>query len=501
MNDKHLPPMHLDAAFSDIAESAAGAVTGDLTGAAEVHRLIKRSRRQRAAALGSAGFVLLGVAGIGLSGLFSPAPVEILPAPPVPSPTPQVVEPLAGTFTPTCGDDLSDLLATTTPLVLGPDGGDSSTDADDTGGSVLSVTNTSDTALTLTSTGFANLYLVDGEGMVQFASPVPEPVQVLDLEPGGSEGIALPTVGTCTDGAPPAAGTYSAVGMLPAEITPAGQDAVSGTVVGGPWTVTVDDTGNLTSIAGHTVSAAHPTTPPPTASGAESSVPDPTPIEVRDVLDTDTSAVFEALREAAATGAPASVDLFYAVKSDAQQILISEQAGSRRLTVPAMRNDLGRPRATSDDGWAMSVVGGAFFADEVPPKGWNHSLPFERLLGTYEVTLDESGAVPTFVLQIVEGSAPDAAPPTDDRATCQTFDEYLRTTEDLWPKMDQDLTALASVPLPAAQSPEYFEIRARWIGSPRVWWAMSGYYQALRAGEPTGDGINGACIGFWDRFQ
>ncbi|KZM35677.1 hypothetical protein [Oerskovia enterophila] len=278
MNDKHLPPMHLDAAFSDIAESAAGSVTEDLTGAAEVHRLVKRSRRQRAAAFGSAGFVLLGVAGIGLSGLFSPAPVEILPAPPVPSPTPQVVEPLAGAFTPTCGDDLSDLLATTTPLVLGPDGGDSTTDADDTGGSGLYVTNTSDTALTLTSTGFANLYLVDGEGTVQFVSPVPEPVQVLDLEPGGSGGIALPTVGTCTDGAPPAAGTYSAVGMLPAEITPAGQDAVSGTVVGGPWTVTVDDTGNLTSIAGHTVSAAHPTTPPPTASGAAVDVPDAAPV-------------------------------------------------------------------------------------------------------------------------------------------------------------------------------------------------------------------------------
>ncbi|MFD6093741.1 hypothetical protein ACFWGN_16610 [Oerskovia sp. NPDC060338] len=75
MTDKHLPPLHLDAAFSDIAASAAGSASYGTAGAIQVHRLVKRSRRQRAAALGSAGFLVLGAAGLGLSGLFrAPSP-------------------------------------------------------------------------------------------------------------------------------------------------------------------------------------------------------------------------------------------------------------------------------------------------------------------------------------------------------------------------------------------------------------------------------------------
>lgn len=278
MNDKHLPsnPLHLDAALSDIAASASGSATDGLAGAAEVHRLVKRSRRQRAAAFGSAGFVLLGVAGIGLSGILSPAPVEILPAPPVPTPTPSpgVVEPLDGAFAPACGDDLSDLLATTSPLTLGPD----PSDTVDT--SPLQVTSTSDVPLTLSSTGKVAVYLLDAQGRVvstsvpDEGSPDDAVRAPLDLAPGASGQVGLSGTGPCGDAALPAAGTWSAVGLLGGEIMPAGQDASSGTLVGGPWTVTVDDAGNLTSLDGHPVAPpvveTEPVTPP------EAPEPEPT---------------------------------------------------------------------------------------------------------------------------------------------------------------------------------------------------------------------------------
>ncbi|MDF2847269.1 MAG: hypothetical protein K0R97_1251 [Oerskovia sp.] len=294
MNDKIPPstPLHLDAALSDIASDASRAVSDGLTGSTEVHRLIKRSRRQRATAFGSAGFVLLGVAGIGLSGVLSPAPVEILPAPPVPSPTPEVVEPLDGAFAPVCGDDLSDLLATTTPMTLGPDTSDA------TGETPLQVTNTGDTPLTVASTGRVTVYLLDAEGKVASTHVQDDPAtgeapQPFDLAPGESGDLGLSAVGPCGDTALPAAGTWSAIGALATETTAAGGTAAAGTVVGGPWTVTLDDQGRVTSLEGRTVALppAQPDTPPeapepptylPGAFGSEKAT-FPAPVEFEDL--------------------------------------------------------------------------------------------------------------------------------------------------------------------------------------------------------------------------
>ncbi|KRD37182.1 hypothetical protein ASE27_07025 [Oerskovia sp. Root918] len=257
MNDKHLPPLHLDAAFSDIAASAAGSASDGTAGALQVHRLVKRSRRQRAAALGSASFLVLGAAGLGLSGLLSPAPVEILPALPVPDPPSEVVEPLDGSFAPACGEDLSDLRPTTTPLTLGPAALGSA--------GAFDVVNTGDVRRTVASTGYVALYLLDAEGRVTSAPSMVEPMQVLDLDPGEAGPLAPAGIGACGDGDAPAAGTYSAVGLLTADVT-TGEDTARGTIVGGPWEITIDDTGMLTSIAGRTASEPPdetPTTPAP----------------------------------------------------------------------------------------------------------------------------------------------------------------------------------------------------------------------------------------------
>jgi len=272
MNDKHQPsnPLDLDAALVDIATSASASAADGPAGTAEVHRLVKRSRRQRATAFGSAGFVLLGVAGVGLSGLLSPAPVEVLPAPPVltpaptPTPTSAVVTPLTGTLVPACGDDLSEIAATTAPLVLEPD---PSGAAD---GSPLQVTSTADAPLTLSSTGTAAVYLLDAQGTVVSTSVPPESpadgegAASFDLDPGASGELGLQGIGPCGDAALPAAGTWKAVGMLGGDITRAGGVATSGTLVGGPWEVTIDDAGNLTSLDGHPVAVveAEPETPP-----------------------------------------------------------------------------------------------------------------------------------------------------------------------------------------------------------------------------------------------
>ncbi|MFF2623877.1 DUF4232 domain-containing protein [Oerskovia jenensis] len=492
MNDKHLPPtpLHLDTAFSDIAASAGAAATDGTTGTLEVRRLVKRSRRQRATALGASGFVVLGLAGVGLSGLLTPAPVEILPAPPItPSPTASV-EPLPGTFAPTCGDDLSDLQATTLPLALTHNGAEYRP---------LDLTNTSDSPVTVGSFGHVAVYLLDAEGKVISVPTADEPptdeaTDRVDLGPGDSASLWPSDVAACGTALPPA-GTYPALGLATAEITRQGQETATSTVVGGRWTVTIDDTGRLTSIAGVRVDDEPTETaaPPPEAPAAPVD-----PIVVRDVLEGDSSAVFEALREAATTGAPASVDLFYTARAEWNLVRVVERAGAREMTVVDLSETPGRPRTTSDGGWTMSVHGGAFFDDTLPQVGMNGSLEFERLLGTFDVTLDESGAVPAFVLQVVDGGAPDTAPPTKDREVCRAFDEYGRSSEGLYPPMAADLAILSDVSLPAAESARYAEIRDRWVESPRVWWSMVGYYQALRAGYPTGDGIVGACIGHWD---
>jgi hypothetical protein len=465
-----------------------------------------RTRRRRAAKKAALGATTLCVAGaLGVAALSLPQGPRVEPVAPAQSPSATaapVVEPLSGAFAPVCGEDLSDLQATTTPLTLTPSGARQAP---------LDLANTGDEPLTLPPTGRVAIHLLDTDGTVvstvgvdesAAGAPADEPVsgEPVTLDPGGAHRLTLADVGPCDDAGLPPAGTHTAIALLTVDLTTDGQDAVPSTVVGGPWIVTTDAQGRITGLAGRAVEP--PVAETPTAPDTPESPAVPAdPVEVRDVLEVDTSAVFDALRDAATSGAPAVVDLFYSIRSEWDLVQVARGPDSRRLTVSDLPGDLGRPRATSDDGWAMSVHGGAFFTDELPDTGLNSSQAFERLLGTFDVTLDESGSVPTFVLQVVDGGTPATAPPTTDRETCRAFDENRRTSDVPWPRMDADLDALAAFPGPAAESPRYPEIRARWIDSPRFWWAMQGYYHALRAGEPTGDAIVVACIGHWDGYQ
>ena len=195
--------------------------------------------------------------------------------------------------------------------------------------------------------------------------------------------------------------------------------------------------------------------------------PAPTPIEVRDVIGNDDSAVFEALRRAATTAVPATVDLSFAVASDWQVVEVVEQGQTRRLVLPAKAEDLGRDRTTSDDGWAMDVHGGALFSDAFT-SGW----PSSRLVGTYDVTLDESGDRPTFTLRVLDGGTPATAPPTRDDEICRAITDSVAASSAYPADLAADLRYLVDHPVPDDRSPRYDEIRARWIDSPRVWWAM-----------------------------
>jgi len=191
------------------------------------------------------------------------------------------------------------------------------------------------------------------------------------------------------------------------------------------------------------------------------------PIEVRDVIGDDDSAVFEALRRAATTAAPAAVDLSFAVTSDWQVVEVVEQGETRRLVLPAKAQDLGRDRTKSDDGWAMDVHGGALFSDALT-SDW----PSNRLVGTYDVTLDESGERPTFALRVVDGGTPATAPPTRDGEICAAITDAVATSFAYPADLTADLQYLVDHPVPDDRSPRHDEIRARWIDSPRVWWAM-----------------------------
>ncbi|RXR25023.1 hypothetical protein EQW78_06065 [Oerskovia turbata] len=221
---------------------------------------------------------------------------------------------------------------------------------------------------------------------------------------------------------------------------------------------------------------------------------EPDPVVVRDVLSTDTSPVFEALREAAAAGAPAAVDLFV---GEVPHPLTEGPDGT--LTVRVARNDdVGeRSRTTSDDGWELVVHGGRKFIDHP-----EDAQSFARLVGTYSVTLDDSGGTPTLVLQVVDGPTPTEPPASTDEAVCAAHFDSLNGVEgassatvSAW---EEDVLALYDATEPAATSSVYPEIRSRWIDSPRVWWAAVTTADVMRTTGFGGDALVGACSVFWD---
>ncbi|MFJ2299329.1 hypothetical protein [Oerskovia paurometabola] len=455
MNDKQQPstPLHLDAAFSDIAASAGAAATDGTTGTVEVHRLVKRSRRRRAAAFGTGGFVLLGVAGIGLSGLLAPAPVEILPAPPV-SPAPTAPPSMCGTTLDTDPDPRVapawgfDLRSDSTRAEVGE------TWTGDVGFS-------SGRATTTATLSDIRLVATRGGEVVGVVLPTGEEDDPISLPVDGSSVLPLTAdLVDCLDTSQPL-GEGDYVLYVQATLGTAGGNTA--TWVTSPVPLEV-------------VTAGQGSEPPPEATGPE---PGLAPIEVRDVIGDDDSAVFEAFREAAATGAPATVDLTFAVSSDWQVVEVVEQDGVRRLSLPRKAEDLPRPRTTSDDGWSVEAHGGALFSDAS-----TSSWPSDRLVGTYDVTRDESGGRPRFVLRVVDGGTPATAPPTRDREICEAITASVNAESAYPADLAADLRYLLDHPEPGDRSPRHAEIRARWIDSPRVWWAMQ-IDVATQAADPS----------------
>ncbi len=219
--------------------------------------------------------------------------------------------------------------------------------------------------------------------------------------------------------------------------------------------------------------------------------PEPDPVEVRDALVDDTSAVFEALREAATTGKPAAVDLFFDTGPEQIVQLVDGAGATRTLTVPPHSDVSPRERATSDDGWVMSLHGGAKFSD-TDQAGY----VFTRLIGTFDVTLDTTAPLPTFTLEVVDGTTPDVAPPSKDKKLCTTFAQG-EGPSNTYSAFASDLVTLTSDDKAAITSPVYQTIRARWVEAPRVWWALQSHEVLARNSGDGGDLINAACLRYW----
>ncbi|KRC36941.1 hypothetical protein [Oerskovia sp. Root22] len=214
-------------------------------------------------------------------------------------------------------------------------------------------------------------------------------------------------------------------------------------------------------------------------------VPAQKPVVVRDAIEADTSAVFEALRKAATTGAPAAVDLFF------ENRLTDSPGGGLMLTVDPNPGVNGSPGTTSDAGWSMAFFGGGVFPDQV------ESHQFVRLVGTFDVTLDESGATPTFTLDVVAGGTPSTAPAATDPHVCRAFNESLEGDGGVYDSFLADARTLVADRSPAATSQVYREVRARWIESPRVWWALLAHELTMQTTDVGGDQIVGACVEYW----
>lgn len=213
---------------------------------------------------------------------------------------------------------------------------------------------------------------------------------------------------------------------------------------------------------------------------------EPEPIEVRDAFGGDTSAIFEGLRQAATTGTPAAIDLM-----DGGGLFVD---GPDRITVTVARiDDTGkRPRAASDDGWRLELPDRGVFMETVG------SSVFTQLVGTYSVTMDDPEGTPTFTLKAIPGGAAAAPPASTDTEVCVAFRDSLdNDASGVTKDVDDAIERLANDPAPAAESAIYAEIRARWIDSPRVWWAIQSSAFTNRVYSLGGDAIVSACADEW----
>lgn len=422
-----------------------------------------RTRRRRAAKKVALGATTLCVAGaLGVAAISLPQTVRPEPVAPAESPSPTSVP----TFpTPLTAQDLACQQPAPTPTGddlparLRIDATGLTVQNLDLVDTTVTTTFTDDARINLAEEKLPGAYVVVQDGLiVSSALPLPETTGTLAPEPGSSISweMSVDSFASCDPERPDdhspsmLPGDYQLFALYRFQLDSWAHIQPDGSV--GPET-----TGSL--FDGWLVSE-----PVPLTVAAE---PDPAPIEVRDVIGDDDSAVFEALRGAATTGVPAAVDLAFVVTSDWQVVEVVEQGETRRLTLPAKAEDLGRDRAISDDGWVMEVHGGSLFSD-----AFTSSWPSNRLVGTYEVVLDESGDQPTFTLRVLDGGTPATAPPTRDGEICEAITESVTTRSAYPADLAADLRYLVDHPVPGDRSPRHDEIRARWIDSPRVWWAM-----------------------------
>ncbi|MEK8226014.1 hypothetical protein NKG05_07945 [Oerskovia sp. M15] len=139
----------------------------------------------------------------------------------------------------------------------------------------------------------------------------------------------------------------------------------------------------------------------------------------------------------------------------------------------------------------MTLHGGGVFPEQM------EAGQFTRVVGTFDVTLDESGGTQAFTLDVIDGGTPGKAPARTDPQVCRAFNESGEGDGGVYDSFLADVRALVADRSPAATSQVYQEVRARWIESPRVWWAMLAHELTMQTTDVSGDQIVGACVEYW----
>lgn len=104
----------------------------------------------------------------------------------------------------------------------------------------LMVLNDGEETVTVGSTGYATVVLVQDGVVVAGPGGMPEPYTEPEVEPGGAVPVTATLPDPC-DGEPVAPGQYEAYALLDAQVATAGAEPVATEVVGGPWLIQVGE--------------------------------------------------------------------------------------------------------------------------------------------------------------------------------------------------------------------------------------------------------------------
>ncbi|MFF3066504.1 hypothetical protein ACFVQ3_18345 [Oerskovia sp. NPDC057915] len=453
-----------------------------------------RTRRRRAAKKVALGATTLCVAGaLGVAALTLPqgarpepvAPAESPSPSATPSPTPaalpsfptpltaQALECQQPAPTPT-GDQL--------PARLSIDAAGLTVQNLELVDTTVTTTFTDDARITVAGEKWPGAHVVVQDGViVSSLLPLPETDGPLAPEPGSSitREMSVDSFATCdpaglNDHSPSLEpGDYQVYALSRFQLD-------SWAPVGADGTVGPETAGGLYD--GWLVSEPVPLTIVP-AAGADT-------VALQDVLLADTSAVLASLRQAAEAGSTVALDLLV----DPRQISVTDgPSGTRTLTIAPNASTGERQRTASDDGWTLVLRGGAPFSAPAPS-----GYAFSRFVGTYEVLVDDSGATPTVSLQVIDGGMASQAPATKDREVCDAYDDAMNGIDTAGGPLGtytDDFVALSADTAPAADSPLYRELRARWSDSPSAWWAVVHSAELMRTTDHGGDSLALICEG------